>query len=96
MIVEDGPLDELIEEISPYKDLVVEYYDENFLKHPKAKLYEHEGNVAKYHFKKEQIGVLQLIQDFSKNKNVKDLKISEPKIDDIIRVAYHRKIGEKE
>jgi len=90
VIIEDGPLEELVERIAPYKDLVVEYYDESFVDHPKAELYYQEGNVAKYRFYKEEISAVQLIQEISEQKTIKDVKIEEAKIDDIIRLAYHR------
>lgn len=89
-IMEDGPLEELVERIAPYKDLVVEYYDEQFAEHPKAELYSREGNVAKYRFQKEDITAAQLIREISDQKRIKDIAIEEAKIDDIIRIAYHR------
>lgn len=89
-IIEDGPLDELVERIAPYKDLVVEFYDEQVVEHPKAELYKQEGNVAKYRFQKEDITAAQLIQEISECKAVKDVAIEEATIDDIIRIAYHR------
>lgn len=89
-IIEDGPLDELVERIAPYKDLVVEFYDEQVVEHPKAELYKQEGNVAKYRFQKEDITAAQLIQEISECKAIKDVAIEEATIDDIIRIAYHR------
>ena len=92
MIIEDGPLDELVERIAPYKDLVVEFYDEQMVEHPKAELYSKEGNVGKYRFQKADITAVQLIQDISEQKLIKDVAIEEAKIDDIIRIAYHREV----
>lgn len=89
-IIEDGPLEELVERIAPYKDLVVEFYDEELVEHPKAELYSREGNVAKYRFRKADITAVQLIKDISEQKQIKDVSIEEAKIDDIIRIAYHR------
>lgn len=89
-IIEDGPLDELVERIAPYKDLVVEFYDEEMVEHSQAELYSREGNVAKYRFRKEDISAVQLIQEISEQKLIKDVAIEEAKIDDIIRIAYHR------
>lgn len=90
MIIEDGPLEKLVKRIAPYKDLVVEYYDEQFAEHPKAELYSREGNVAKYRFQKADITAAQLIREISEQKLIKDVAIEEAKIDDIIRIAYHR------
>jgi len=91
-IIEDGPLDELVERIAPYKDLVVEFYDEQMVEHPKAELYKREGNVGKYRFQKSDITAVQLIHDISEQKKIKDVAIEEAKIDDIIRIAYHREV----
>ena len=79
-----------MERIAPYKDLVVEFYDEEFVQHPKAELYSREDNVAKYHFQKADITAAQLIREISDQKQIKDVSIEEAKIDDIIRIAYHR------
>ena len=89
-IIEDGPLEELVERIAPYKDLVVEFYDEEAVEHPKAQLYKQKGNVAKYRFQKSDITAAQLIQEISEKKSIKDVAIEEVTIDDIIRIAYHR------
>lgn len=89
-IIEDGPLEELVERIAPYKDLVVEFYDEQLVEHPKAEIYKHKGNVTKYRFQKADISAVQLIQDISEQKKIKDVAIEEATIDDIIRIAYHR------
>lgn len=93
-IIEDGPLEELVERIAPYKDLVVEFYDEELVEHPKAELYSREGNVAKYRFQKDDITAVQLIKEISEQKQIKDVSIEEAKIDDIIRIAYHREESE--
>lgn len=94
-IIEDGPLEELTQRIAPYKNLVVEFYDEQVIEHPKAELYSVEGNVAKYRFLKEDITAVQLIQDISEQKLIKDVSIEEAKIDDIIRMAYHQGGGKE-
>lgn len=90
VIIEDGPLEELVERIAPYKDLIVEFYDEEVVEHPKAEVYKHEGNVVKYRFRKEDITAVKLIQEIADRKKIKDVAIEEATIDDIIRIAYHR------
>lgn len=90
LIMEDGPLEELVERIAPYKDLVVEFYDEQIVEHPKADIQSHEGNVVKYRFQKADITAAQLIHEISEMKSIKDVTIEEVSIDDIIRIAYHR------
>lgn len=89
-LIEDGPLEELVNRIAPYKTLVVELYDDNAVQHKKAELFFHEGNVAKYRFRKNDITAAQLIQELSNDIAIKDVAIEEASIDDIIRIAYHQ------
>lgn len=90
-LVEDGPLVEMIDRIAPYKTLVVELYDDKVIKHDKAEVFSHEGNIVKYRFQKNDITAASLIQDLSKQVAIKDVAIEEASIDDIIRIAYHQK-----
>lgn len=90
VMIEDGPLEELVERIAPYKTLTVETFDDNAVPHEKAELFFHEGNVAKYRFQKNDITAAQLIQELSKDIAIKDVTIEETSIDDIIRIAYHQ------
>lgn len=87
-IIEDGPLEELVNRIAPYKNLVVEYMDERYIEHPKATLLSHEGSTATYRFQKKDITAAKLIHDISEKMSVKDVAIEEAKIEDIIRIAY--------
>ncbi len=90
VLMEDGLLKEMVDRIAPYKTLIVELYDDNAVKHEKAELVSHEGNIAKYRFQKKDITAAQLIQDLSKQLAMKDVAIEEASIDDIIRIAYHQ------
>lgn len=90
VMIEAGPLEELVERIAPYKTLTVETFDDNAVPHEKAELFFHEGNVAKYRFQKNDITAAQLIQELSKDIAIKDVTIEETSIDDIIRIAYHQ------
>lgn len=90
VLMEDGLLKEMVDRIAPYKTLIVELYDDNVVKHEKAELVSHEGNIAKYRFQKKDITAAQLIQDLSKQLAMKDVAIEEASIDDIIRIAYHQ------
>lgn len=87
-IVEDGPLEELINRIAPNRNLVVEYYDENYVEHENAAIIHAEGNVVTYQFSKKDITGARLICDISERAKIKDATIKEVKIDDIIRIAY--------
>lgn len=87
-LIEDGPLDELVDRIAPFKTLAVEFYDDKAPEHESAELYFHEGNIAKYRFMKESITAAQLIEEIATKQPIKDVSIEEAGIDDIIRVAY--------
>ena len=87
-LIEDGPLAELIDRIAPYKNLIVEYFDEQAVTHPNANLISHEGSLATYRFQKADITAAKLIHDISEQMAIKDVSIEEAKIDDIIRIAY--------
>jgi len=91
-LIEDGPLDALVERIAPFKTLVVEFYDDKAPEHERAELFFHEGNIAKYRFEKQTITAAQLIEEIAAKHGIKDVSMEETGIDDIIRVAYQ---GEK-
>lgn len=87
-LMEDGNLEDIIDRIAPYKTLVVEYYDDEIIKHDSCELIFSEGNVAKYRFYKNQITAARLIEELSAKKKIKDISIEEAGIDDIIKIAY--------
>lgn len=95
-LVEDGALTEMVDRIAPYKTLSVELYDDHAAEHEKAELFFHEGNIAKYRFRKDSITAAQLIQELSTQAAIKDVTIEEASIDDIIRIAYHQGTEEEE
>lgn len=88
VMIEDGNLSQIVDRIAPYKTLVVEYYDESAPEHEKCEMTEHEGNIAKYRFMKEDTTAADLIADLSRQKAIKDISIEEAGIDDIIKIAY--------
>lgn len=88
MIIEDGSLNELIDRIAPYRQLVIEFYSEQNITHPKAEIVSSEGSVTIYRFMKNEITAAKLIEDISSSAKIKDFKLEEASIDDIIRVAY--------
>ena len=87
-MMEDGNLSQIVDRIAPYKTLVVEYYDEAAPEHARCEMIEHEGNIAKYKFMKQETTAAEIIADLSKEKNIKDVSIEEAGIDDIIKIAY--------
>ena len=88
VMMEDGNLTQIVDRIAPYKTLVVEYYDESAPEHPRCEMIEHEGNVAKYRFLKNDVTAAEIIADLSKVKTIMDVSIEEAGIDDIIKIAY--------
>ncbi len=87
-LVEDGSLEDLIDKIAPYKYLIVDFFNDQVIEHPKADIVSKEGNRAVYRFCKTDITAAKLIGDITQNTKIQDVKIEESKIDDIIRVAY--------
>lgn len=87
-LMEDGNLEDIVDRIAPYKTLVVEYYDDDIVKHDYCEMVYHEGNIAKYKFFKKQITAARLIEELSQKKKIKDISIEEAGIDDIIKIAY--------
>ena len=67
---------------------VVEYYDESAPEHDRCEMTEHNGNVAKYRFIKNEVTAAEIIADLSRIKTIKDVSIEEAGIDDIIKIAY--------
>lgn len=89
-LIEDGPLDELVERIAPFKTLTVEFYDAGIPSLEHAELYFQEGNRAKYRFMKKDMTAARLIEEITKTHPIKEVSIEEAGIEDIIRLAYHK------
>lgn len=89
VIVEDGSLDELVDRIAPYRQLVVTFYSEQNIPHPKAEIVKCEDARCVYRFLKSDISAAELIDSISKQAKIKDISLEEASIDDIIRVAYN-------
>lgn len=94
VIIEDGSLDELIDRIAPYRHLVIEFYSEQKVVHPQAQIVKSEGSITTYSFLKSKISAAKLIEDIGNSAKIKDFKLEEANIDDIIRIAY--KTGQTE
>mgnify|MGYP002409049281 FL=1 len=88
-IVEDGSLQDLIKRISPYRQLILEFYDEvPEIKHEKAKVIKQESSRVWLQFDNTKITAADLISDLSAYNTFKDLSLEEPNIHDIIREVY--------
>jgi len=91
VIIEDGSLDELVERIAPYRQLIVDFYSPQHIEHPKAVIDKSEGARTVYRFEKSQITAAELIDNIGKQAKIKDIRLEEASIDDIIRIAYNEK-----
>ncbi len=88
VVIEDGSLDELADRIAPYRQLVIDFYSEHNITHPKADILKTEGSRTIYRFMKSDVTAAKLIEDIGKQAPIKDIRLEEANIDDIIRVAY--------
>lgn len=87
-VIEDGSLDELIDRIAPFRQLVIDFYSEQRIEHPRAQIVSCEGARTVYRFMKNEVTAAALIEDISKSAKIKDIRLEEASIDDIIRAAY--------
>ena len=69
----------------------MDFYDPVCISHPQAEIVSQSEARTVYKFKKDEISAAQLISDISKEADIKEIGLEEPKIDDIIRVAYRSK-----
>ncbi len=91
VIIEDGSLKDLIDRIAPYRQLMVDFYEERGdITHPLAQVVEREGARIVFRFEKAAITASKLIEDISNMARIKDIRLDEAKIDDIIRAVYKR------
>lgn len=88
VVIEDGSLAELSDRIAPYRQLVIDFYTEQRIEHPKAEIIRSEGARTVYRFMKNDVTAAQLIEDIGKHSRIKDIRLEEANIDDIIRIAY--------
>lgn len=90
-IIEDGALDELIDKISPYRFLSIDFYRQTQIPHEKAEIVSCNDMRTVYKFKKDEISAVQLIEDIGKQSPIKEISIKESDIDDVIRTVYQGK-----
>ncbi len=88
VVIEDGSLDELIDRIAPYRELVIDFYTEQHIEHPNVKIVSSEGSRTVYRFMKDEISAAALIEYIGGKAKIKDIHLEEASIDDIIRIAY--------
>ena len=90
-IIEDGSLEELIDKIAPYRQLIIDFYQPATIQHPHAELISVNEARSVYRFRKDEISAARLIEDISHTAPVKEVGLEEAKIDDIIRTVYQQK-----
>jgi len=88
-IVQDGPIDLLIDKLAPRRILVVDLqHPHENLAHPKATIIKQESLKIWYQFEKADITASELISDLSRKLTISDISVKEPNIEDAIREIY--------
>jgi ABC-2 type transport system ATP-binding protein len=88
-VVEDGPLQSLIDKLAPYRLLVIDLAEPvEVLQHPIAEVVKQEGQRISFRFDRNQITAAQLISDLSQMYPIQDLGVKEPDIEAVIREVY--------
>lgn len=90
-IVEDGPLQALIDRMAPYRILIVELLTTHpEIHHPAAEVIRRENLQVWFRFKKKKITAAELISDLIKVYPIRDVSVKEPDIEDMIREIYKK------
>ncbi|MFE4711599.1 ATP-binding cassette domain-containing protein [Paenibacillus sp. NPDC056722] len=88
-IVEEGPLDTIVNKLAPSRLLVIELSEEaQAPEHSRAQLVRQEGLKLWYQFDKAGITAAELIADLSGKLPIRDLSVQDPDIEDAIREVY--------
>ncbi len=87
-LIEDGSLTSLVDKIAPYRHLIVDFYKETNIQHPKAEVVSVKGQRTTYRFWKKDITAAALIEDLSRAASIMDISLKEADIEDIISIAY--------
>ncbi len=88
-IVEDNPLEELIDRIAPYRYLLVDSAGGiGEFSHPHAEIIREKDDLVWIRFVKERVSASELINQLSRQCNIRDVSVREPEIEDVIRKIY--------
>jgi ABC-2 type transport system ATP-binding protein len=88
-LIEDGPLDALIDRLAPYRMLVIESDDPNAtVTHPEAELVRRDRGRLWLRFDRKRTSASRLIADVSAQVTIRDLSVQEPNLEDVIRHVY--------
>ena len=90
-IIEDGALNSLIDSLTPYRDLIVECADMDDIgqfTHPHATVLKQQDDLTWIRFARANVTASQLINELSKTYTIRDVRVKEPDIEDVIRKLY--------
>jgi len=92
-LVEDGPLQAIIDRVTPYRYLVVDtVLPLQDLKHPLVKAIKKEDTCFWMKFDKAQISASKLTMELMQQYPIKDIRLKEPEIEDVISEIYKRRV----
>lgn len=90
-IIYDSPLEEIIKNISPFRILIIDFYQyAPKIIHDKATIIKAEDQRIYIKFDRSKITAADLISDISKKYTIRDLTLEEIGIDEVIRQIYHQ------
>jgi ABC-2 type transport system ATP-binding protein len=90
VIVQDAPINELIDKMAPYRILAIDLSEEaSDTCHPLAEVILKDKLKISYRFNKNAITASQLIADLTDKLKIRDLSIQEPNIEDMIKELYN-------
>ena len=93
-IIEDGPLEALVESITPFRYLAVECGEPGDgladFTHEHAKVVEARDELVRIRFARRHLSASDLINLLSSRYSVRDVSVQEPDIEDVIRTLYSR------
>lgn len=93
-IVADDALTKLQSRLSPYRTLVIELASEQTkVTHPDATSIRGEGTLWSIEFDGKRISAAKLISDLVEKHPIRDVRVQEPKIEDLIKQLYAHKYG---
>lgn len=88
-IIEDGPLDSIVERLAPYRVLIVELSKPCVdIATPYAEIIKQENLKIWYRFKKDEITAAELISQLAQKLSIRDLSVTEANIEDVVRKVY--------
>ena len=89
-IVVDSSLKEMIATLAPYRHLVVECAGggPGHFSHPHAEVVDRSGEITRIRFDRNRTSASDLISEFSKHNEIRDISVMDPDIEEVIRKIY--------